>query len=93
MSQDKTHPRCRETDNDDGIKIGFQGRGGDLDDDRPEVQLTVVVGDLIAALGLVRVLTLCPIHNPGLEEVEERLARSLERISDTRSVLRSGGRR
>jgi len=58
-----------------------------------ENQMVAVIGDLIAALGLVRVLTLCPIHNPGLDEVEERIVRSVDQISELRHALTRGGTR
>jgi hypothetical protein len=46
-----------------------------------------VTADLATALGLVRVLTLLPLHDPSLEELEARLARSWDQLREARQVI------
>lgn len=40
--------------------------------------------ELALALGLVRMLTLLPLHSPALELVEEHIANAYELIADAR---------
>jgi len=49
--------------------------------------LTAASADLGTALGLVRVLTLLPLFDPALSEVEALLARSWEALREARRLM------
>ena len=85
----------RDTDFDESCRIESEYRQLECTgvERNVEDQMVAVIGDLVAVLGLVRVLTLCPIHNPGLDEVEERIVRSVDQISELRYALTRGGTR
>jgi hypothetical protein len=51
-------------------------------------RLSAVIADLALALGLVRVLTLLPLYDSSLDELEQRLASCLEEVRLARAVLR-----
>jgi hypothetical protein len=50
-------------------------------------KLAAVTADLATALGLIRVLTLLPLYDQSLGEVESRLARSCENLRDARQLI------
>lgn len=89
MPHHETTITLSNRDKEIGIKLRYidQNKSGD---GWPKDQLTAVIGDLIVALGLARVLTLLPIHNPGLDEIEERLACSIELIAEARDAIARG---
>ena len=55
-------------------------------------RLAGATADLATALGLVRVLTLLPLHDPSLSEMEARLARSWEQLREARRLIEDGTR-
>lgn len=50
-------------------------------------RLAGVTADLATALGLVRVLTLLPLHDASLGELEARLACSWEQLREARQLI------
>ena len=50
-------------------------------------RLAGATADLATALGLVRVLTLLPLHDASLGELEARLARSWEQLREARQLI------
>ena len=54
--------------------------------------LAGATADLATALGLVRVLTLLPLYDPSIGEMEARLARSWEQLREARQLIEDGTR-
>jgi hypothetical protein len=50
--------------------------------------LSGAIADLALALGLVRVLTLLPLYDSSLDELERQLAHSLDEVWQARTVFR-----
>lgn len=55
-------------------------------------RLAGATADLATALGLVRVLTLLPLYDASLGEMEARLARSWEQLREARQLIEDGTR-
>jgi hypothetical protein len=53
----------------------------------PDLYLREAAVEMGTALGLIRVMTLLPLFDPALSEVETRLAASWDNLSKARRVL------
>jgi hypothetical protein len=58
-----------------------------LDVDEVEATIVSATTEAAIALGLVRVLTLLPFHDPALDEVEGRLAAAWQSLIEVRVLL------
>jgi hypothetical protein len=50
-------------------------------------RLAATTADIATALGLVRVLTLLPLYDASLGEIEARLARGCEQLREARRLI------
>jgi hypothetical protein len=77
MGQTRTHPS----------RSGVDGRAREPMAVELDRRLAGATADLATALGLIRVLTLLPLYDASLGEIEARLARSVEHLRDARRLI------
>ena len=63
-----------------------------IDGKELDQRLAAVTADLATALGLVRVLTLLPLYDESLGEIETLLARSWDQLREARQLIEDGKR-